>query len=860
MKGMPRSLWSVAGEALITVVMLIGVPLLVSRLGWPLRDDASWPWLWQYLRGGALPAEVVLAVFAALLWAAWVAYLIVIFLDILALLRGLVPRVGLVRLVWVLTSGGAAAASTHTAAMAAHVDTAVEVPARPISEGQDEDRGQEEDGVIERTRTLSGFGFDSADLTSGMQDSLEPGLSIEDFHLTDAPVVVTGHTDPVGDPGYNQGLSEQRAQAAADYLAEHLEEEVEFEVSGVGSAQPPADTGASYAEHRRVEIAYTLQAPGIEEPNTEEKAENEGKAVEETSEPGPEQVQLDVSNASDHDQPSPLLVGAVAGAAGVGVGYAAGRRHAHTRGTRPAAKTPESGAAPGQCEDSSAETDDGIDPSGDELVRGDLRGAENGIIDPDGYMLVGQTVRVDARQGVAFTGAHAAEVLAAAASGHERKGPVLATRTVVEALGGSDMPISGAQVVADLPGVRIAVETALLTRQRQHMDDELETEQASEPGTPCSLVVYTATEAHDALEAHQMLRNTLGVVVGVLGELEGLGAVVHCDDLGQGRVTSPESGQTGAVGPLRHRARPRDHGGPDEAGNDVPEPVDPRTEPGPEFAPEPEPAPEAEAVSEQEPVIQPAPVSVEIGSTPPPAPVRVQLFAPQPVCEVDGREVLTRTSSRLLLAMLALSPRGLSESQIDEVLAYGKDETKARKNRYNAITGLRARLKEALDSDDEILFKKNGRYVLQEDLFGIDVWHTNELRQRVNLAGEDRETLLRELVRFWEKPLLPDCGKEWFEIHRKHYIDQLVEVLVLLAKTTNSVELRVSCLKKAMGLDRFNESIYQDTMCVYGGMGRTDAVQRTYRALETALGELKKKPSPMSERLLGELARPEVQA
>lgn len=856
MKGMPRSLWSVAGEALITVVMLTGVPLLVSRLGWPLRDDASWPWLWQYLRGGALPAEVVLAVFVALLWAAWVAYLIVIFLDILALLRGLVPRVGLVRLVWVLTSGGAAAASTHTAAMAAHVDTAAEVPARPIPEGQDEDRGQEEDGVIERTRTLSGFDFDAADLTSGMQDSLKPGLSIEDFHLTDAPVVVTGHTDPIGDSDYNQGLSEQRAQAAADYLAEHLEEEVEFEVSGVGSAQPPADTSASYADHRRVEIAYTLQAPGIEEPDTEEKAENEG----ETSEPLPEQVQLDVSNASDHDQPSPLLVGTVAGAAGVGVGYAAGRRHAHTRGTRPAAKAPESGAAPGQCEDSSAETDDGIDPSGDELVRGDLGGAENDIIDPDGYMLVGQTVRVDARQGVAFTGAHAAEVLAAVASGHERKGPVLATRAVLEALGGSDMPISGVQVVADLPGVRIAVETALLTRQRQHMDDELGTEQASEPGTPCSLVVYTATEAHDALEAHQMLRNTPGVVVGVLGELEGLGAVVHCDDLGQGRVTSPESGQTGAVGPLRHRARPRDHGGPDEAGNDVPEPVDPRTEPGPEFAPEPEPAPEAEAVSEQEPVIQPAPVSVEIGSTPPSAPVRVQLFAPQPVCEVDGREVLTRTSSRLLLAMLALSPRGLSESQIDEVLAYGKDETKARKNRYNAITGLRARLKEALDSDDEILFKKNGRYVLQEDLFEIDVWHTNELRQRVNLAGEDRETLLRELVRFWEKPLLPDCDKEWFELHRKHYIDQLVEVLVLLAKTTNSVELRVSCLKKAMGLDRFNESIYQDTMSAYSGMGRTDAVQRTYRALETALGELKKKPSPESERLLGELARPEGQA
>lgn len=236
------------------------------------------------------------------------------------------------------------------------------------------------------------------------------------------------------------------------------------------------------------------------------------------------------------------------------------------------------------------------------------------------------------------------------------------------------------------------------------------------------------------------------------------------------------------------------------------------------------------------------------------------MFAPQPVCEVGGRDVLTRTSSRLLLAMLALSPRGLSESQIDEAIAYGKDEIKARKDRYNAITGLRAPLKEMLDSDHEILFKENGRYVLQEGLFDIDVWHTNELRQRVNLTEEDREELLRELVSVWEKPLLSDCDEEWFEPCRKHYTDQLIEVLVLLAKETESAESRVSYLKKAMELDRFNESIYQDAMCVYGGMGRPDAVRRTYRSLETALGELKKKPSPVSKKLLDGLTRPEAQA
>ncbi|WP_160049385.1 OmpA family protein [Nocardiopsis sp. JB363] len=799
--------------------------------------------------------------FVALLWAVWAAYLVIIVLDILALLRGLVPRVGLVRLVWVLATGGATAASTHTAAVAAHTDAAVEAPAHSVPGGQEEptseDRGQEEEErVIERARNLSGFSFDSADLTSGMRDSLEPTLGmINDFNLADAPVVVTGHTDPVGDPGYNQGLSERRAQAVADYLAEHLEEPVEFEVVGAGSAQPPTEPGASYAEHRRVEIAYTLQPPSVEEPGAEEKAEGQGKAAEETSEPLPEQVQLDVSTASDHDRPSPLLVGAAAGAAGVGVGYAAGRRHAHTRGTRSGTKAPESGEAPGQCEDGSAETDDGIDPPGDELVRGDLGGAENGIIDSDGYMLVGQTARVDARQGVAFIGAHAAEVLAAVVTGHEGQGPVVATRAAVEALGDIDALTSGVRIVADLPGVRLAVETALLTRQRQSMDDELGADEASGPGAPCSLVVCTATEARDALEADQVLRDTPGVVVGVLGELQGLGAMVHCEDLEQARVTS-EGGQTFEVGLLRHRVRPGGHSAQDEGETCVSEPADPQPEP--EFAPEPE--PETEAVSAPEPVAQPAPAPEETDSSTHPPSVRVRLFAPQPVCEAGGRDALARSSSRLLLAMLALSPRGLSESQIDEVLASGKDESKARKDRYNAITSLRAPLREALKSEDDILFKENGRYVLQEGLFDIDVWHTNELRQRVNLAEEDREALLRELVSFWEKPLLSDCEEEWFAPYRKHYSDQFVEVLVLLAKEAESAESRVFYLKKAMELDRFNESIYQDVMCVYGGMGRPDAVRRTYRSLETALSELKKKPSPVSEQLLDGLTHPEAQS
>ncbi|GAB3734111.1 OmpA family protein [Nocardiopsis nanhaiensis] len=838
-----RSLWSGAGEACVAVAVLIGLPLLASGLGWPLGEEASWMWLWQYLRGGTLPADVVLAVLVVLLWAVWAAYLAVVVLDVIAVLRGLVPRVGAVRLVWVLVTGGTTAASTHTAAVAAHTDTVAQAPAQPEPETQGEPSPEQHDQpeeVVERTRTLANFGFDSADLTPAMRDSLEPTLGmIGDLGLADTPVVVTGHADPVGDPTYNEGLSERRAQAVADHLAEHLHEDVDFEVGGMGSAQPPTDPDASYAEHRRVEIAYTLQAPRAEEPN----AEGADEAAEETSEPVPEQVPLDATTTSDHSSPSSLLVSALAGAAGAGVGYAVGRRHAHAGSSRSEAKAPGRTSWPDEAEDTptGAEHDTGSKSGG--LVRSDPRGGEGGVLTADGYVLVGRRVRVHAREGIAFVGAHAAGVLAAVVHGHGGRGAVMATPAVVEALGGGDLLPSGVQIVADLPGARIAVEAALLRCARQIMDDEYATGEVSEPGGVPTLVVSTGHEVHDAREAHQVLNNSPGVVVGVLGEPAGPGAVVHCDHLEGARVASPQGGQAYAAGPLRHRDLPRRHSVSDKANPVAPELADHQPEPGsvPETEADPQPAADIEATDRALPAAR----------------VGVRLFAPRPVCEVDGNDVLTRSNSRLLLAMLALSPRGLPEGQLSEVLSPGRDEAKARKDRYNAITGLRTPLRDALKSQERILFKKNGRYFLQEELFDIDVVHTKDLSKRINSAFQGREEILRELLKVWEKPLLSDCEETWFESHRKHYADQFIEVLVLLAKETDAAESRISLLRKAMNLDRFNESIYQDAMRVYGGMVRPDAVRRTYRSLEKALGELKKKPSPASEQLLNELTSPD---
>ncbi|MGW8439158.1 OmpA family protein [Nocardiopsis sp. NPDC055879] len=785
--------------------------------------------------------------FVGLLWVVWAAYLFVIVLDLVALLRGLVPRVGLVRLVWVLATGGATAASTHTAAVAAQSDTAVEVPARSVSEVQEtlasEDRGPEEDGVVERARNLSGFGFDSADLTSDMRDSLEPTLGmIEDFGLVDALVVVTGHTDPVGDPDYNQDLSERRAQAVADYLAEHLEEPVEFEVAGVGPAQPPTDPSASYAEHRRVEIAYTLQPSSVEEPSTEEKTEDEKNEAEELSEPLPEQVHLDVTTTSGNDGPNPLLVGTVTGAVGVGVGYAAGRRQAHTRRTRPGTKAPKNQVTPDQREEGPIEAEPGLEPDGGGLMRRDLGGAENGIIGSDGYMLVGQSVRVDTAQGVAFTGAHAAAVLAAVVTDH-LPSPVVVTRAVAEVLQEGRSFGDGLQVVSDLAQARIAVQTLVLSQARTRMEEDSQDLVDSGPERAPLLLVVCEAAPWDT-DSMQPQISLPEAVVCVLGENKSMPAV-HCQHLdhaylvgAQGRIDLPE--------PLRHR-------GPD-----------PRPDKDSYKAEDQE---EQESCSEeaQTPHLR-IPLVGEEGPAAPTGPststavVRVRMFGSgtEPELTFDGRHIQgLRSAARPLVAYLAVHPEGVEAEQIDAECFGELEPAKAYVQRRNAIHSLRHTLRTITENSQAwvVIKDKSGLYRLDEDLFDVDMWTFLRLATTVKKNPQGvSEDQLREIIDIHQEKILAECGAPWIEVVRQYCVKEVISACVHLAEKKESTVEKIQELETAIAFDGCNEPLYQSIIKTHCEAGSPEKAHLAYRELKDHLEEIGEKPSKKTQRMVQEYA------
>lgn len=109
------------------------------------------------------------------------------------------------------------------------------------------------------------FDFDSAALRPEGRAALRDVANV----LVNNPrttIDVIGHTDSIGDPAYNQRLSERRAQSVADFLAGQGVRGDRLLIAGMGQRQPIASnaTDAGRAQNRRVEIQINpLVEPGV---------------------------------------------------------------------------------------------------------------------------------------------------------------------------------------------------------------------------------------------------------------------------------------------------------------------------------------------------------------------------------------------------------------------------------------------------------------------------------------------------------------------------------------------------------------------------------------------------------------------
>ena len=99
------------------------------------------------------------------------------------------------------------------------------------------------------------FDFDKATLKPEGKAKLDD-LTEKVKGITLEVIIAVGHTDSVGADGYNQKLSEKRAQAVKDYLTSKGTDASRVYVEGKGEKQPVADNKSAEgrAKNRRVEI------------------------------------------------------------------------------------------------------------------------------------------------------------------------------------------------------------------------------------------------------------------------------------------------------------------------------------------------------------------------------------------------------------------------------------------------------------------------------------------------------------------------------------------------------------------------------------------------------------------------------
>lgn len=98
------------------------------------------------------------------------------------------------------------------------------------------------------------FDFDKSDLRPDMLPILNEAY--ETIKTWDGGIILAGHTDSIGTPQYNQGLSERRARSVANYMTRQGIPATQMEVIGYGLRNPKYSNATEETRrlNRRVEI------------------------------------------------------------------------------------------------------------------------------------------------------------------------------------------------------------------------------------------------------------------------------------------------------------------------------------------------------------------------------------------------------------------------------------------------------------------------------------------------------------------------------------------------------------------------------------------------------------------------------
>jgi outer membrane protein OmpA-like peptidoglycan-associated protein/DNA-binding SARP family transcriptional activator len=791
----------------VMLVLLIGPPVVLTRHGWPVGEEVTWGYLKLSLLSATLPPSVLHALVLLVLWGLWAVFALLIAADLVALVRGEVSRIGLLRLAVTGLAGSSVVVTAPAVAAVAPADSAPEVDSHEPAH------------VLERTRTLPGFGFDSAELTPAMQDELLPTVELlQLFGDPDSEIVITGHTDACGPDGHNRDLSQRRADTVAAFLTEQLGDSWTITTEGLGSDQPRDHSNLGPAGDRRTEITYTLTTPQQTPADTAQKPDEAGADAE------ADDALTDDARDTDGFPGGAVLAGAVGAVAGRLT--APGRRRKHQVGKD------------AECEisDELPEYVDTDQPMGNPVPV--TRDTDALLISAEGHLRIADNLSVSARDGLGIAGTRAVGVCASLI------GRALADPTIRVITTRAMMTRAGAPDQAQVTGLTVSVDTASAITEA-----ELAYISAGEPETEPqrTLLLVEAPEhalVNDRLRTLAQGTEDNDVVVVVLGD-GGHTPAIRCDTADRVHVMSAD-GSAATYEDLRllhiDRATFAAHFSISTVTPDSPAPDEPEADDEGDVPPD--------AEQTEDPGCSPAGDSTQR--------IQLRLFAPQPRITHAGVDISAkmRAASRRLLAYLALHPEGVGTEALTDALFPDTTESKARTLRNTACTSARGAIREALDDPAaEIIDVASGRYQIRRAVIDVDAWRFDAALKTASVVKEPEERLrhLRSASGEYTQELLTEADLPWIEAKRQVYRRAAAECFVSLAKAADSPDQAITWLEKALASDDLNEAVYQEIMRTQAVLGRPDTVQRTYQDLRERLKAMRARPSAATNKLLHEL-------
>ena len=215
---------------------------------------------------------------------------------------------------------------------------------------------------------------------------------------------------------------------------------------------------------------------------------------------------------------------------------------------------------------------------------------------------------------------------------------------------------------------------------------------------------------------------------------------------------------------------------------------------------------------------------------------------------VSGREVGTglRAKARELLALLLVRPAGMRAEAAVACLWPDSDPKRGMEGFRTAVSNLRKTLRNALgEPGTEVVERVGDRYALVASAFDCDLWQFQAaLAEARNASSADiMAASLARAAAAYGGDLVGGSYYEWAEPAREDLRRRALDALVRLAKLQDAdPEKAAATLEQAIQIDPYGEDLYRRLMRLQLRLDRPDAVRRTFRRLETRLGELDADP------------------